>query len=111
MKVFFIQKNPYYKGYIPQLRDIIRLYNKTYLITSVNNDIYDLKDMSNGSTISYSLKRRPFEILLYSSCKKEISSIHYKIIPNYLHNLSLLSTPIEKNNSSISPSIPLCSTM
>lgn len=103
MKVFFIQKNPYCKGYIPQLRDIIRLYNNTYLITSINNDVYELKDMCSGNLKTYSLRRRPFELIMTNSCKNDIcskKSLSYNIIPNYLQNIPDLNdnTHIIKNN-------------
>ena len=117
MKVFFIQKNPYCKGYVPQISDIIRLYNNTYIITSKNDDVYDLKDICSGSIVSYSLRRRPFELLLSQSCKDDIckkKSLSKSIVPNYLDNIPqesqpILNTPI--NNSSYSIPLPYCSIM
>jgi len=94
MKIFFNVKNPYYKDYIPQCGDIIRLYNNTYIINSYqDNDLYEIKNICNGDIKIYSLKRRPFEILISNKCKKDIISKNIiikneNIIPNYLDNIN-----------------------
>jgi hypothetical protein len=115
MKIFFNVKNPYYKGFTPKVGDIIRLYNNTYIISLyIENDLYEMKDICNGNIVIYSLRRRPFEILISNECKKEISSKliiikNENIISNYLDNINnkddinkkiYTSTILENNYSS-----------
>jgi hypothetical protein len=115
MKVFFIQKNPYCKGYIPQIHDIIRLYNNTYLITSKTDEVYELKDLCSGTIKTYSLQRRPFELIMTNSCKNDICSIKSlssNIIPNYLQNIPQEpNPPIIKNDNINYSYLSYCSIM
>jgi hypothetical protein len=93
MKIFFNIKNPYYRGLSPEVGDIIRLYNKTYILTAnIETNIFEMKDMYVGEIKTYSLLRRPFEILLRNACKNDIcskSKIIQKdtIIKDYLQNI------------------------
>jgi hypothetical protein len=115
MKIFFNVKNPYFKGLSPKIGDIIRLYNNTYIILSyIENDLFEMKNICNGDIIVYSLRRRPFEILITDECKKDICSKliiikNENIISNYLDNINnkddinkkfYTSTILENNYSS-----------
>jgi hypothetical protein len=107
MKIFFNIKNPYYKGILPQVGDIIRLYNNTYILTGIiETNIFEMKDMCKGDIKTYSLLRRPFEILLSNSCKNDISASSLiikkdSIITNYLEQIKTEEELI-KNDTDIS---------
>jgi len=94
MKIFFNIKNPYYKGLLPQIGDIIRLYNNTYILTSIiEPNIFEMKNICTGDIKTYSLIRRPFEILISKSCKDDICSSKLiikkdNIITNYLETIT-----------------------
>jgi hypothetical protein len=73
-----------------------------------------MKNICNGDIIVYSLRRRPFEILITDECKKDICSKliiikNENIISNYLDNINnkddinkkfYTSTILENNYSS-----------
>ena len=111
MKIFFNIKNPYYRGLLPEVGDIIRLYNNTYILTAnIDPHIFEMKDMYVGEVKTYSLLRCPFEILMRNVCKNEICERglivkRAAIINNYLENINNEheiknnnTTPIESTN-------------
>jgi hypothetical protein len=95
MKIFFNVKNPYYKEILPTIGDVIRLYNNTYILTSnIDKNIFEMKNMCTGEIRTYSLLRRPFEIIMTNACKEDICNISTKliikkdnIISNYLETI------------------------
>ena len=119
MKIFFNIKNPYYKGLLPKVGDIIRLYNNTYILTSIiEPNIFEMKDVCRGDIKTYSLLRRPFEILLSNECKNEICSNSLiikkdNIITNYLETIKTEEEIIKNNTqiSNISSAYSYCSIM
>jgi hypothetical protein len=112
MKIFFNVKNPYYRGLLPEVGDIIRLYNNTYILTSnIEPDIFEMRDMYVGEIKTYSLLRRPFEIIMRNVCKNEICErgliVKKEIIINdYLQNIKnneeikkMYTIPIESSSN------------